>query len=62
LPPPHRLEIARLAAAPGYYLLYLDEDGEEQPGTWHESLERAMEQANYEFGLAPAEWERVAPE
>jgi hypothetical protein len=28
--------------------------------TWHESIDRAMDQANYEFGLLPSEWERIA--
>jgi hypothetical protein len=27
--------------------------------TWHESLEQAMDQANFEFGLLPNEWERL---
>lgn len=24
--------------------------------TWHESVERAMDQATYEFGLIPEDW------
>lgn len=43
-------------SAPGYYLLYLDCDGKEMTDTWHESVERAMDQATYEFGLIPEDW------
>jgi hypothetical protein len=59
--PPHRLEIVQIPQdRNGYYLLYLDENGFEMNDTWHESIDRAMDQANYEFGLLPSEWERIA--
>jgi hypothetical protein len=59
LPPPRYLEIVQLPPDTGYYLLYLNENGLETNDTWHESLDRAMDQANYEFGLLAGEWERV---
>ena len=57
--PPQSLEIVQLPPDTGYYLLYLDENGIEVNDTWHESLDRAMDQANCEFGLSAEEWERV---
>jgi hypothetical protein len=58
-PPPETLEIVQLPRDSGYYLVYLDEKGAEMNDTWHESLDRAMDQANYEFGLSIDEWERT---
>jgi hypothetical protein len=58
---PTRLEIVQLPPDSGFYLLYIDGNGAEMTDTWHESLERAMDQANFEFGLLPNEWEQVAP-
>jgi hypothetical protein len=57
LPPPHALMIAQLLSDPGYYLLYLDEDGEEITDTYHESLEKAVNQAKWEFNVEPDEWD-----
>lgn len=59
LPVPRRLEIVQIPPDSGFYLLYLDENGTELTDTWHESLERALDQASFEFGLLPQEWERV---
>jgi hypothetical protein len=37
-----------------HYLLYLDADWEPVTDTWHESLEHAMDQAEYEYeGITP---------
>lgn len=33
----------------GYYLLYFDDKGEEITDTWHETLEDAKDQAEYEY-------------
>jgi hypothetical protein len=60
LPLPRSLEIVQVPPDTGYYLLYIDERGAEVSDTWHESLDRAMEQANYEFGLLAREWDREA--
>jgi hypothetical protein len=53
------LEIVQLLPDSGYYLLYVDEKDSEMTDTWHESIERAMDQANFEFGLLPSEWKHV---
>ena len=56
LPPPAALQIARYPSDTGFYLLYLDGDGNEQTDTWHETLEAAQHQAQFEFGVTPSEW------
>jgi hypothetical protein len=53
--------IAQLLPDPGYLLLYLDEDGEELTDTYHESLEKALDQANWEFNIEPDEWDPQPP-
>jgi hypothetical protein len=50
------VRIAKLGSVEGYYLLYFDHDGTEMTDTRHESVERAMEQGEYEFGLSKSEW------
>lgn len=40
----------------GIYLMYLDEDRRELNDTYHDSVELAMEQAKFEFGVAATEW------
>jgi hypothetical protein len=57
LPAPHSLMIAQLLPDPGYYLLYLDESGEEITDTYHESLEKAFQQAEREFNVKPDDWD-----
>jgi hypothetical protein len=58
LPHPSRLVIAEITRGAGFYLLYFDDLGSELTDTWHESVEMAMEQARYEFGLSPGDWDR----
>jgi hypothetical protein len=58
LPVPHELVIAQLPPDEGYYLLYLDETGHEITDTYHDSLEKALDQAKWEFGVAVDEWAR----
>jgi hypothetical protein len=56
-----RLEIVPLPPDnDGYHLLYMDENGLEMNVTWHKSIDRAIDQANFEFGLLPSEWERLS--
>jgi len=57
LPPPRELQIVQYAEDPGYYLLYYDEAGEELTDTYHDTLAEAMEQAEWEFGIRPGEWQ-----
>ncbi|MBA3393759.1 MAG: hypothetical protein H0T89_14015 [Deltaproteobacteria bacterium] len=57
IPAPAELHIVRMDGDPGFLLLYLDEQGNEMTDTYHESLERALEQARREFGVEPSEWQ-----
>ena len=57
LPAPHALTIAQLLPDRGYYLLYLDEAGQEITDTYHDSLEEALDQAKWEFTVEPDEWD-----
>ena len=56
IPPPSQLVIAQLPPDQGYYLLYLDLQGRELTDTYHETLDRAMAQAQWEFSVEPGEW------
>jgi hypothetical protein len=38
----------------------MDENGLEMNVTWHKSIDRAIDQANFEFGLLPSEWEHLS--
>ena len=58
----HALRIVRYGVEAGFYLLYLDETGGEITDTWHESLDDAMHQAEFEFGVKPADWAILASE
>lgn len=57
LPTPRELVIAQLLPDEGYYLLYLDGEGNEITDTYHESLEQALAQAKWEFGVEIDEWQ-----
>lgn len=56
-PAPKSVEIVKMPPDAGFYLLYLDDAGNEMNDTYHESLDRAKEQAEFEFGTAVSEWE-----
>ncbi|WP_035142598.1 hypothetical protein, partial [Campylobacter concisus] len=57
LPKPFALSIVRYSDnEEGYYLLYLDKFEEEQADTYHETLEDAFGQAEFEFGVKKDEW------
>jgi len=62
IPAPHSLQIVRYPNDRGYYLLYLDENGNELTDTYHDRLQGAIEQANWEFSVQPEEWEFVEVE
>ncbi len=62
LPPPVGLEIAWYPGETGYYLFYLDGSGDVQTDTWHQTLEDAMHQAEFEFRVKPDEWEALSTE
>jgi hypothetical protein len=59
LPAPASLKIARYEEDAGYYLFYCDEAGTELTDTYHDSLDQALAQAEWEFGVEPGEWEPV---
>ncbi len=56
IPPPSELKIVSYSNDQGYYLLYLDAQGNELTDTYHESVESAMEQAAWEFNVLPDDW------
>ena len=41
----------------GVLSLYLDAKGDELTDTYHDSLEEALAQANWEFNVDPDEWQ-----
>jgi hypothetical protein len=58
LPPFVRLEIAQYSGDPSYYLLHVCEDGQ-TADTNHGTIQEAMHQAEWEFGVQQNEWEIV---
>ena len=59
LPAPYWLRIVEYEDGPGFYLLYLAENLDEQTDTWHSSVEDAMEQARLEFGISTHDWIKI---
>ncbi|WP_127401597.1 hypothetical protein [Neisseria meningitidis] len=56
LPKPVALSIVQYKNDQGFYLFYLNEAGQEQTDTYHETLDSAFEQAEFEFGISKEEW------
>jgi hypothetical protein len=56
LPAPKKLRIVQLRADSGYYLYHFDENDCEQTDTYHDTVEDALDQAAYEFGLTRDDW------
>ena len=50
------LEVAQIGDDPGFYLLYRDSAGEPLTDTYHDSLDQAFSQAEFEFEVRPEEW------
>ncbi|HEY3803303.1 MAG TPA: hypothetical protein VGL61_11880 [Kofleriaceae bacterium] len=42
-----------------FYLLYFDADGRCMTDTWHQTLDAAKRQAQFEFEIADGDWEAV---
>ena len=59
LRPASKLKIIKYADDPGVYLLYLDENSQELTDTYHDSVEAAMSQAQWEYQVKPEEWEAL---
>ena len=57
-PPFKSLVIATYPGDPGFFLLHLAADGQ-CADTWHETLDDAFHQAEYEFEVRRDEWEEV---
>ena len=57
LPIPAWVEISEENEA--FFLSYFDADGTFLTDTWHETLEKAKKQANFEFGITADEWREV---
>jgi hypothetical protein len=57
-PPFTSLTVARYGEEPGYYLMHIC-DNSLGTDTWHETLEEALHQAEWEFGVLPEEWTDV---
>ena|SRR5216684_2168918 len=53
-----RLEIAQFPGDEGYYLNHICEDGS-VADTWHNTIQDAFHQAEWEFGVRPDEWQAV---
>lgn len=57
-PPFIALEICSASLASGFYLMYEPETGH-GTGTWHQTLDDAFHQAEWEFGVAREEWKKT---
>ncbi len=62
VPPPAALQIARYEGDPGFYLFYCSATGEVVTDTYHETLDAALDQAEFEFGIRRSEWSDFSPE
>ena len=60
MPTPSSLKIVKYPNDPGFYLFYCNDKGEEMTDTWHETLQKAFEQANWEFGVVEGDWEKLS--
>ena len=60
-PPFVRLEIAQYPQSKGCYLFHICEDGS-GTDTWHETLDQALDQAEWEFEVRRNEWQMVQPD
>lgn len=58
IPPPSELRIVQYFNDPGCYLFYCDDSGKEFTDTYHDSVEEAMAQAEWEFEVKKIEWDR----
>ncbi|QDT90269.1 hypothetical protein [Gimesia algae] len=58
--PPAELKIVQYPHSPGFYLLYCDPYGVEMTDTFHEAIEKAVAQAEWEFRVREDEWEVIS--
>lgn len=55
--PSTALRIVQYDEDPGFYLIHSDANGREIADTYHETIDDAMAQAEWEFGIRPEEWQ-----
>ena len=53
---PKELKIVKYENDQGFYLFYCDETGKEFTDTYHDSIEEAESQANWEFLVEKNDW------
>lgn len=58
--PPTFLSIVLYEDDEGFYLIYSDSNMNEQIDTYHDSLNSAFDQAQFEFNIQPSEWIRIS--
>lgn len=59
IPEPVELRIVQYSSDPGFYLFYCDESGSEMTDTYHDSIQEAMAQANWEFQVKERDWKDI---
>ena len=59
LPPATFLRIVEYPGEEGVYLLYFDADDVEMTDTLHDTVEAALSQAEFEYGIQPHEWQTI---
>jgi hypothetical protein len=59
-PTPSELRIVQYPDDAGYYLFYCDDTGKEFTDTYHDTVDKAMAQAEWEFRVRPAEWQSIS--
>jgi hypothetical protein len=57
MPRPVELQIVTYGEDSGYYLFYCDAAGVEMTDTYHDTVEEAMAQAEFEFSVKPDDWD-----
>ena len=56
--PPYKLQIIKYDGDEGFYLLYFGvSSSDELTDTYHDSIDSALQQAEWEYGVSPTEWE-----
>ena len=59
LPEPITLSIVQYKDGSGFYLFYLDETDNEQTDTYHDDLDSAFRQAEFEFDIKKSDWTKL---
>ena len=59
IPKPAWLGIGQFAGKPGYYLFYYDDADEILTDTYHDQLQGAFDQAQFEFEVTSVDWDQT---